>query len=515
MKDVPEPTELETPAAAAATLDFSRLADLEAKIEMPTIPRSLIDRYRGLSRPGSLPALAGKGAVDLAAAFRRRFLQRMSMGWTLVEQQRIDEIGTAAYLDEQLDPESIDDQGLEDALHEALPTLSMTPGEIFLQYREDVAVPLLELLVATSLRSIYSPRQLVERMAVFWTDHFNIFLYALPAAFLKPADDRDVVRRHALGTFPDLLRASAHSPAMLDYLTNNSNVRDHPNENYSRELMELHTLGVGGGYTEQDVKEVARCFTGWTYWGYDAGPSFGSFLFSPRLHDFEAKTVLGQTIPAGRGIEDGEAVIDILAGHPSTARFIATKMLRYMWGYEPPPAAIEDVAQTYLDTGGDIRSMLRSIFVDSGFFKLPAAKIKRPYHLIVSSMRALFAEIRNPLLIVRAAENAGHVPYGWPPPNGYPDDAGYWSGFLLPRWNFASAALTSEDAGVILDLPFLDPSLPAEQLVSILDALLLAGTMDPGTRDAVRVFLDAAPPSPLRLREAIGLVLASPEFQQY
>ena len=492
------------------TLDLSRLEQAAMRLTMPEIPRPLVERYRG-GVPAAALKMAPAGGLDST----RQVLQRLSMGWNLAEQERVEQIGVLAYLEEQLDPGAIDDQGLEDALKQALPTLEMSPGQLRVNFIDEPEVPLLEFLIATILRMVYSPRQLLERMTVFWSDHFNIYLYTLPNLFLKPADDRDVIRANALGKFPELLSASAHSPAMLDYLTNNSNVRDHPNENYARELMELHAMGVDGGYTEQDVKEVARCFTGWTYWGYDAGPGFGEFVFNPRQHDFEAKTVLGQLIPAGGGQSDAETVLGLLADHPSTAEFISTKLLRYMWGYEPPAKMIDKVARTYTDTGGDVGSMLWAIFKAGQLLKGADTKLKRPFHMMTSAMRALFAEVQNPLILVRAAEGAGHMPFGWLAPNGYPDTADYWSGFLLPRWNFASLALTAEEAGVVLDLPFLDPSMPADEIVTTLDALLLHGTMSSATREAVVDFLQAAPVNPLRLREAIGLVLASPEFQQY
>ncbi len=492
--------------------DFSRIpAAMRDNLVALRVPRPLLDRYRP-----SPPALEARmSALGGAASLEHKLLQRTTLGATVADLEEIEALGRRDYLERQLHPESIDDGGLEEALLGALPSLAMTPWEqVVTYYEEEPFIPAFELLVATFFRSIYSPRQLFERMAIFWTDHLNIHLFSDIGIFLKPKDDRDVVRRHALGTFPDLLRASARSSAMLGYLTNDSNVRGHPNENYARELMELHTLGVDGGYTEEDVKEVARCFTGWAFWGPEAGPELGEFFFNPAAHDFGAKTVLGHHIPAGGGVEDGERVLDILLAHPSTARFIAGKLLRYLWGYAPRERAVDRLAKVYLDTAGDIPAMLRAALAWS-LLATGTPKLKRPYHLMVSSLRALFAGVQNPFFLFESLLAAGHVPFDWPPPNGYPDSAGYWAGLVVPRWNFAAEAFVNEAAGVELDLPFLDPSLPPEQMRLILDLLLLGGTMTPQTSQALGSFLAASPPTQKTVREAIGLTVSSPEFQHY
>ena len=477
---------------------------------LPRVPAPLIGRGRDAlaraRRQGRAPSRAG------AARFEQRLLDRISMGWTLFEEEQLHEIGWKEYLERQLHPDEIDDFGLEDAITEALPTTRMTPGEIVGTYGDELQVPYLELLLATAYRAIYSPRQLFERMVVFWSDHFNIDLGADFAPYFKPSDDRDVVRRHALGTFPDLLRASARSPAMLDYLTNASNVAGHPNENYARELMELHTLGVDGGYTETDVKEVARCLTGWAFLPFEAGLEFGSFHFARSRHDTGAKTVLGTAIPAGGGIEDGETVLELLAEHPSTATFVSRKLVRWFQGYVPDERTVVRVAEVYLETGGDIRSMIRETLRWTDLAKV-APKLKRPWHLITSTVRALFAELREPELVLYSAYVAGQLPFHWAPPNGYPDSDGYWAPQLLPRWNWAGLVPFADEA-LAVDLPFLDPGLPPGELVARLDLLLLGGTMTESTRSRVTAFL-AGGDGPLRLRDTVGLVLASPDFQSY
>ena len=486
----------------------------------------LRDRARAIALPAALesryaawrerpPAAEEKlRRAQLVMPVEQRLLQRISMGFNLAELEQVETLGYHAYLDRQLDPESIDDGGLEDALHAALPTLGMSPAERLFNYHDNPIVPFFEFQIATLYRSIYSPRQLFERMVIFWTDHFNIDILSDFGIWLKPTDDAEVVRRHALKNFPDLLRASAHSPAMLEYLTNDSNVKEHPNENYPRELLELHAMGADNGYTQEDVREVARCLTGWSFYNYDQGARFGRFFFNAAEHDRGRKVVLGQVIPAGGGIEDGETVLRLLGEHPNTAAFIARKMLRYMWGYEPGEKAVDQVAQTYADTGGDIPEMLRKILTKWRLEDAPP-KLKRPYHLAVSAMRSLFAGVNSPGFLLQAILSAGQLPYLWSPPNGYPDAEGYWAGLILPRWNYASEVVTHPESGVTVNLPFLDPDLPAAELAERIDLLLMNRMMTPTTKDVLIEFLERQPITPDRLREALGLALASPEFQRY
>ncbi|MFQ5350977.1 MAG: DUF1800 domain-containing protein, partial [Thermoanaerobaculia bacterium] len=437
----------------------------------------------------------------------QRLIQRATMGWTWADQQLIDQLGYKGWLNRQLAHESIDDGGLEAALNEALPTLAMSPAEILANHENDQGQPLIELILAAIYRALYSPRQLFERMVIFWTDHFNIHIFSDLAFLLKGTDDREVIRVHALGSFPALLSASAHSPAMLSYLTNDSNVKGAPNENYARELMELHTLGADNGYDETDVKEVARCFTGWAYGGRGAGSAVGQFFFNAEQHDDGEKRVLGQTIPAGGGVEDGERVIEILAGHPNTARFIAEKMLRYFWRYQPKQSAINGVANIYRNTGGDIKAMLRGVLQKDRIAN-SKPKLKRPLHLMVSAMRVLSAELVNPRYLVEQLFLTGHLPFDWPPPNGYPDSEGYWSGLVLPRWNFASTFLARERSGIRTDRSLFDPSFSAEKLVATMDSVLFNCTMSEKTIAELTAFLDGGKINKHRIRDALGLAVA-------
>ena len=483
------------------------LAELSSRIRLPVLPRAVLIEAQRV--PDSLSATEGLAKAAKDPTPKQRLIMRTTLGWTLAEQALAGELGYDAYLERQLDWESIDASPLEDALHEALPTLSMTPYELFTNYEEErPEVPAIELLAATFYRSIYSPRQLYERMAVFWTDHFNIDLFSDFANVLKPIDDRDVIRPHALGKFPDLLRASAHSPAMLIYLTNDSNVAGHPNENYARELMELHTLGADRGYTQEDVREMSRALTGWTVKGFEFGRRLGQFHFARDAHDDGVKTLLGNVLPAGRGIEDGEDALDILAEHPNTADFVARKLMRYLWGYEPAQNRVDRVAEVYLDTGGDIREMLRLI-LKPAWMRDATDKLKRPYHMVVSAIRALGADLEDPGFVFDWLYAAGHLPFTWPPPNGFPDTEGFWSSYVLPRWNFSAEMF---DSALSLNAPALDPSnnrnLTRAKLRARLDRQLMGGRTSGATKTALAEYLRSVPFNSRSVAEAIGLMVA-------
>ncbi len=476
------------------------------------IPKHLIAEPREAARrvrPRKRKALASSAG---AISAEQRLVQRATMGLNLVEMQRIDDLGYDGYLDYQLDHESIDNSELEDALTRAFPTLSMSPSELIRTYEGNQGVPVFELIAASIYRAAYSPRQLYERMVVFWTDHFNIHLFGDAQPLLKPIDDRDVIRRHALGKFPDLLSASAHSPAMLIYLTNDSNVRGNPNENYARELMELHSLGVDNGYKQKDVRAVARCFTGWRATGPRQADA-GEFLFDQSQHDTGTKTVLGQAISEG-GIRDGERVLEILGGKRLTAKFLARKLLIYFWGYEPKRRDVNKVANAYMNTGGDIKAMLRQV-LKKGRMERAQPKLKRPFHLMVSALRGLFAGLDRTSHAIDHLFTAGHLPFNWEPPDGYPDSEEFWSGFILPRWNWATTFLDAGN-GVELDLPFVDPSLKPTRIVSDLNAYLFNGALSAATEASLLAFLDSGKKiDKKRIHDLIGLAAASPDFQEY
>jgi uncharacterized protein (DUF1800 family) len=420
-----------------------------------------------------------------------------------------------------------------------------------------------ELQASRILRAVYSERQLQEVMVDFWTNHFNVFAGKGADRWLLTAYDRDTIRPNTMGKFSDLLLATAQSPAMLFYLDNFQSVSPNApsgpgagqrlrnqqpgglfgvlmqrnrnseggapqqpangqrqrrgiNENYARELMELHTLGVDGGYTQKDVQEVARCFTGWTIFaprGAAAatqamlnGPradmlreNAGKFFFNPRTHDDGEKIVLGHKIPAGGGIKDGLAVLDILAHSPATAKFIATKLVRHFVSDNPPPGLVDRVAATFTRSQGDIREMLRTIFFSSEFNSTDAyrVKIKRPFELTISAIRTLGGETTGGPQLHQWIARMGEPLYGFQTPNGYSDLAESWvnTGGLLERFNFGLTLASNRIPGTSVDLKqFVSSgggqSLNKSQIMDRFLDLIVAGDITPKTKEALLKQLD-------------------------
>ena len=344
-----------------------------------------------------------------------------------------------AYLAEQLDPDEIEDRHAYRAARR-FEVLAQPLGEMY-EYKEEFLLE--QLTRATLVRATRSKKQLYEVMTHFWSDHFNIDASKEDCRWLKAADDREVIRKYALGSFPDLVRASALSPAMLWYLDGRQNKKqsndEKPNENYARELLELHTLGVEGGYTQQDVMEVARCLSGWTVRGKKRFFK-GKVEFNSNAHDDGAKKVLGHDIASGGGEKDLDDVLDIVCNHLSTARYIAQKLCIRFIADEPPTEAIDAVAATFTSSDGDIKETLSSLFSTDAFLTGNRGnKLKRPFEFIVSALRASRAEVKSEMALVDYLVRMGHAPFQYPTPDGYPDFASPWTGTLLWRWHFAIA----------------------------------------------------------------------------
>ena len=374
-----------------------------------------------------------------AASAESQWLKRTSFGVTPESLSDIQSLGIEAYLEQQLNPGVLDDLAVETQVALRFPLANAGPTVLRAGYPDNQITIVQHIEAATYFRAYFSPRQLYEVMVEFWHTHFSIQILNGVAPIFHPSYDADVIRPNALGRFGELLLAVARSPAMVYYLDNFLNFVGSPQENYARELMELHTLGVDGGYTEQDVKEVARCFTGWTI-----NSNTARFQFVAALHDDGAKTVLGHTIPAGGGIGDGEQVLAILAAHPSTARFIATKLCRRFVADHPPQGLVDDIAAVYASTDGDISAMLRALFATSDFGEIRDAKFLRPTEFLGQMLRAMNAPNDFPSgdrwsIYFYLLQLLGQVPFYWVPPNGYPDVAAYWSttSGLLNRWRIA------------------------------------------------------------------------------
>jgi uncharacterized protein (DUF1800 family) len=414
-----------------------------------------------------------------------------------------------------------------------------------------------ELQASRILRAAYSERQLQEVMVDFWTNHFNVFAGKGADRWLLVSYDRDTIRPNAMSKFSELLQATAQSPAMLFYLDNfqsvspnaqpgsnrlraqraplaqllmgdrsnrpqvrmgNNPEQQRPqqqarrgiNENYARELMELHTLGVDGGYTQKDVQEVARCFTGWTIFaprGAGAavtlnGPraemlreNAGKFFFNQRAHDDGEKIVLGHKIPAGGGFKDGLMVLDILAHSPATAKYIAAKLARHFVSDNPSPALVDRVAAAFIKSGGDIRETLRTIFFSPEFNSPEAyrAKVKRPFELAISAIRTLGAETNGGPQLHQWITRMGEPLYGFQTPNGYSDTAESWvnTGGLLERLNFGLTLASNRIPGTRVDLKrFLKPAAQGQSIdkAQIMDSflnLIVAGDITAKTKEAL------------------------------
>lgn len=373
-----------------------------------------------------------------------RLLNRAGFGPKPGQVAEVEALGHERWIDRQLSP--TDDEPLALSLQLGnLEALYIDSEELRDEDEDDV---LTQLQAATLLRAIDSPWQIRERMVDFWSNHFNIYGRKGLGAWRKPTDDAQVVRRHALGTFPALLNASAHSPAMLAYLDNQVNTAGVANENYARELMELHTLGLHGGYSQRDVMEVARCFTGWTV-ERRFGHRIGAFRFDASVHDDGAKVVLGRRIPPGLGERDAQIVLDILAKHPATARFIAGKLCTHFLGATETPWH-KRLAEIYLQTDGDIPAMLKPLLLSPEVREGPPVA-KRPIDFLVSALRAFDAETDGGPGLQRHLEHMGQPLFQWPMPDGYPDRTSAWTGSLLARWNFAAALVEGRIGGTSID----------------------------------------------------------------
>ncbi|WP_426208605.1 DUF1800 domain-containing protein [Massilia sp. TWP1-3-3] len=342
---------------------------------------------------------------------------------------------------------------------------------------------------ARLLRALYSPRQLEEVMVDFWFNHFNVFSGKGITRALVAGYERDAIRPNVFGSFRAMLGATARHPAMLFYLDNHLSKAGAVNENYARELMELHTLGVDGGYTQKDVTELARMLTGWTFAPAALARENQAFRFDAKRHDQQGKTWLGSVV-AQKGEAEGEYALDVLARHPATARHIAYKLAQYFVQDEPPAPLVERLARSFHDSDGDIRSVLRTLFA-SDEFMAPAsvgAKFKTPYRYVVSAARAGGGQMADMMPLLRSLNEQGMPLYGCATPDGYKNTEAAW---LNP------AALTRRIAF-------------AGATGATLDAAALEDSIGVGIGAHTRAIVAG---SPVRLRAA--MLLGSPEFMQH
>jgi len=492
-----------------------------------------------------------RGAAPDEDRIALHVLNRVAFGPRSADIEAIRRSGVSAYIDAQLRPDRLPDEAVSARLS-GFRTLDMTTAAINLtfarplieqrrtrrqdapegsetrpspmnqQIQREANTPLIELAQQKVIRAVYSERQLQEVLTDFWFNHFNVDARKGVDRFLLTEYEREAIRPHVLGRFRDLLGATAKSPAMLFYLDNwmsaapggphsstiarrggrggggdptmrRLNALRGLNENYGRELLELHTLGVDGGYTQQDVTEVARAFTGWTIDRPRQGG--GTFRFDPRIHDEGAKVVLGHRIDSG-GMQDGEKVLDILARHPATARFIATKLVRRFVSDTPPASLVDRMAARFTATDGDLREVVRTMLMSTEFVAPDAylAKTRTPFEFIVAALRATDADLVNAALIVRQLQQLGMPLYQCQPPTGYRDTADAWTnaGALVARMNFAQA---------LADRPF---SVGVSEAGAVEPRLF--GVLSDSTRATIARAETAA--------QRLALTLGSPGFQK-
>jgi len=403
------------------------------------------------------------------------------------------------WIERQLDPAAIDDTAFEQRLRRYV-TFEATAGDAY-EFQERLMRR--ELQSSILLAAVHSERRLRESMLGLWRDHFSLSLAKGECAWLATSFERDALRPNAIGSFRALLRAVLLHPAMLWSLDGRLNRADvgAPNENYARELLELHTLGLEGGYTQRDVQEVARALSGWTSRGLGDSRK-GRVEFVAERHDHGAKRALGVELPEGLGEEEVERVIDLVCAHPATPQRIARRMASRFVADEPPASVVERAAQEFTRTDGDLKSTLRALLTSPEFRSSRLAKLKRPLHFVVSALRACDAECAPDDALLTWLERLGHAPYLWPAPDGYPDDALHWRSGLLARWRFADELAHGElrAARVV-----------AEQTLERAGGRVAfaASCFGRDPTDAERALLDGGGAA-----DAIAVVLASPGFQR-
>jgi uncharacterized protein (DUF1800 family) len=464
-------------------------------------------------------------------------LNRLSFGPTPGEVEQVKKKGIEAYLRAQLNPRSITESPELLQQLKGFSTLMMSPVELFKTYgpppeaelkdnpdkaailkqkRQEAKIILDEAVKAKLLRALESKRQLQEVMTDFWYNHFNVFAGKGLDHLWVGSYEETAIRPYALGRFRDLLEATSHHPAMLFYLDNwQSTAPSSPgargrftglNENYARELMELHTLGVDGGYTQKDVTELARIFTGWGLVSRrelrsgGEGLNLQGFFFDPRRHDFGEKVFFGHTFKAGAGVEEGERALDLLAKSPATARHISYQLAQYFVSDSPPPALVEALAQTFLRTNGNIRLVLNTLFHRPEFWKADTygAKFKTPLHFVVSAVRATGVSTNNVAPLFEALRQAGMAPFACLTPDGYKNTQEAWLNpdGMLKRVSFATALSNGRNI-----LPSGTPDMKGEEISKTVKPFL-----SPATQSAI-----AASPEALRA----GMMLGSPEFMKF
>jgi len=447
--------------------------------------------------------------------------ERLSFGPTPALVEEIETLGVEGWLEAQLAPETLDD-AVADSAVAGLSTLALDNATR--RERVEAQEAVREIRHGTLLRALTSRRQLLELMVDFWSNHLNVDVRRRDVAWLKASDDRDVIRPHALGRFADLLQASAKSPAMLVYLDNDKNRGSSPNENYGRELLELHTVGIEAGYSEDDVRSSARLLSGWRV-------REGAFAFEPEEHAPGPKQVMGFATAGVSGLADGEAYLDYLARHPATAARLARKLCVRFVADDPPAALVDAVAAAYRENDTAIVPTLRALFAHPVFRASGRAKLRRPFEVWMAMVRATGARV--PLdahgdgarSLHRPLEELAQPLFGQPPPTGYPDRREDWlsAAALLVRFEHAGELAQDRERDLSVDVEALwagPPPPTVGEWVTGVTARLLARPVAAATWEALLAALGepaAAPFDPELARARgpllVGLILASADAQ--
>jgi uncharacterized protein (DUF1800 family) len=434
-------------------------------------------------------------------------LNRLAYGPRPGDIESVRAAGVDRYIDEQLANDA--PEPAVAAFELGFETIQYSPSEVVVRHQRDngsrasIECVLDDLRTCKLFRAVAASNQLREVLTDFWYNHFNVYAYAWEPSI--PAYERETIRPHVLGKFRDLLRAVAKSPAMMYFLDTFVSTAKGVNENYGRELLELHTVGVTAGYTQHDVYEASRCFTGWDFGGWHA-PVY-SYRFAPDNHDENAKSIFGLALQRGGGESDGDRLIDFLAAHPKTARFISWRLAQRFVSDDPPESVVEKASEAFLATDGDIRSVLATIFRSDEFWAATTfrSKTKSPLEFVASAMRAVNASVKNGKAISTVLGNMGMPLFECKPPTGYSNRSTDWisAASTVHRFNFVLALATGAVPGTQVAIEKTTGAEFADRIFGI-----------PLSRATLSV-LDRVTAGGAVSREAklSALLLASPEFQ--